>query len=204
MLGSERQGGLQEIIAEVAAAGYAGIEISNHVLGDYIDRPLEVKAMLDEHGMRLAAVAFSTPSGFTDAESFEADLESVKRLLGFLSHFPEAVLGLAGANSPSQELPYKKIDQALLFYHAVGRLARTIGVHVNVHPHSHHGSLLETAESYSYLMERLDAEIALGPDSGHIVRGGQDLVQCVRKYAERIGHIHFWSIRCSNLKIRDT
>ncbi|MBO9598505.1 MAG: TIM barrel protein, partial [Cohnella sp.] len=84
---------------------------------------------------------------------------------------------------------------ALLFYHAVGRLARTIGVHVNVHPHSHHGSLLETAESYRYLMERLDAEIALGPDSGHIVRGGQDLVQCVRKYAERIGHIHFKDVR---------
>ena len=65
------------------------------------------------------------------------------------------------------------------------------GISVNVHPHSHHGSLLESEESYAYLMARLDPRtVSLGPDTGHIVRGGQDLLSCLQTTISRITHLH--------------
>ena len=195
MLGDDWKGSLQDIIMEVAAAGYAGIEISSNVLGDFMDKPLEVRAMLDANGLQLAAIAFSTPSGFTYKDAVESDLNEVKRAIAFLSHFSEPTLGLAGANSPSHERHYDKVDQACLLYNEIGKLAQAAGVSVNVHPHSHHGSLLETDQEYSYMMKRLDAIVALGPDSGHIIRGGQDLVECIQKHAKWIKHIHFKDVK---------
>ena len=65
------------------------------------------------------------------------------------------------------------------------------GVAVNVHPHSHYGSLIESAEEYGYLLERLDSRyVSFGPDTGHIVRGGQDLLTCLRTNISRITHLH--------------
>ncbi len=28
------------------------------------------------------------------------------------------------------------------------------------------------------------------PDTGHIIRGGQDMLECVRRHAGRIAHVH--------------
>jgi len=105
--------------------------------------------------------------------------------------FPGSCLGLGGAGSPSRERAREKLDQAIRLYNAVGRLAAPAGVPVNVHPHSHYGSLLETAEEYQYLLDRLDpAYVSFGPDTGHIVRGGQDLLACLRTHLPRITHLH--------------
>ncbi len=56
---------------------------------------------------------------------------------------------------------------------------------------SHYGSLLESAAEYEYLLTRLDpALVSFGPDTGHIVRGGQDLLACLRTWLSRITHLH--------------
>jgi sugar phosphate isomerase/epimerase len=40
-------------------------------------------------------------------------------------------------------------------------------------------------------MDHLDARyVSLGPDTGHIVRGGQDLLACLGTYISRITHLH--------------
>jgi sugar phosphate isomerase/epimerase len=98
---------------------------------------------------------------------------------------------LGGAAHPSLENAWQKLDQAIRFYNEVGRMASDLGISVNVHPHSHHGSLLESVEAYAYLMDHLEARyVSFGPDTGHIVRGGQDLMACLRTYISRITHLH--------------
>jgi sugar phosphate isomerase/epimerase len=59
-----------------------------------------------------------------------------------------------------------------------------------VHPHSHHGSLLETEEQYDYLFGRLPPQVGWCPDAGHIVRGGQELLPCLNRHAQRIVYFH--------------
>lgn len=190
MLGTEWTGKLTDILDWVADAGYAGIEVTNTMIGDFWDRPDDLQAELDRRNLRLAAFAFAT-EGFTDAERWDEDIAGAQRAIEFAARFPEPRLGLGGAAHPSRDQARDKLDQAIRLYNDAGRRGRAAGVSVNVHPHSHHGSLLETAEEYQYLLDRLDPDcVSFGPDTGHIVRGGQDLLECLRTHLPRITHLH--------------
>ena len=190
MLGTGWTGQVTDLLDWVAGAGYAGIEITNSMIGEFYDQPEQFAAELAKRNLKLAAFAYAT-TGFTDPDCWDEDLAGARKAIEFLRHFPEPRLGLGGAAHPSSENPWGKLDQAIRFYNEVGRLGADLGISVNVHPHSHHGSLLESAESYAYLMDHLDPGfVSLGPDTGHIVRGGQDLMTCLRTYISRITHLH--------------
>jgi inosose dehydratase len=190
MLGTEWQGGVTDILDWMAEAGYAGIEITNTMIGEFYDHPEKFADELAQRNMKLGAFAYAT-TGFTDPERWEEDVAGARRALDFVRNFPEPRLGLGGAAHPSGENPRGKLDQAIRFYNQVGRMGTDLGISVNVHPHSHHGSLLESVESYAYLMDHLDARyVSFGPDTGHIVRGGQDLMACLETYISRITHLH--------------
>ena len=67
--------------------------------------------------------------------------------------------------------------QAIRFYRMIPGLWARAGVTVGVHPHSHHGSLLESADEYDRLLAApVDCGLMFNPDLGHIVRGGQPLM----------------------------
>ena len=77
-------------------------------------------------------------------------------------------------------------------YNEIGALGDGKNVPVDLHPHSHSGSIIETAEEYARVMECTDASI-IGwcPDSGHIVRGGLDFIETISRYRDRIRNFHF-------------
>lgn len=191
MLGDQWRGRVTDILDRIAKAGYAGVEITNNMIGEFASRPDDFAAELDKRGLALACFAYAT-TGFTDLAHREDDLAGARRAIEFVRNFPEPRIGLGGAASPSRSGASDKLDRAIAFYNEVGCMAAAQGISVNVHPHSHHGSLLETAEEYRYLAGGLDGRCAsLGPDTGHIVRGGQNLLACLREYLPRITHIHF-------------
>ncbi len=191
MLGAGWKGRVDDLLDWIAGAGYDGIEITNTMIGEYRDRPQAFAEALAARNLALAAFAYSAPSGFTDPATWEADIAGAQKAIEFVRHFPEPRLGLGGAAHPSRDDALAKLDQAMRFYNEVGRLGREAGVSVNVHPHSHHGSLLESAAEYKHLMAGLDPRwVSLGPDTGHIVRGGQDLLTCLRRHLPRITHLH--------------
>ncbi|MBI2298883.1 MAG: sugar phosphate isomerase/epimerase [Armatimonadetes bacterium] len=190
MLGDAWTGKVTDILDAVAAAGYEGIEITNTMIREFAGRPAELAAELERRGLGLACFAYAT-SGFTEASALKADLAGADEAIAFVSQFPEPRLGLGGAASPSRRCAKSKLDRAITFYNEVGRRGTEAGVSVNVHPHSHFGSLLESAEEYQYLLDHLDpAVVSFGPDTGHIVRGGQDLMTCLRTHLSRITHLH--------------
>lgn len=190
MLGTEWKGRVTDMLDWIAEAGYAGIEITNTMVGEFYDHPEKFAGELGRRNLKLAAFAYAT-TGFTDPDRWDEDLAGARRAVEFVRSFPEPRLGLGGAADPSGKNGRARLDQALRFYNEVGRMGTDVGVSVNVHPHSHHGSLLESAEAYAYLMDRLDARyVSFGPDTGHIVRGGQDLMACLGTYISRISHLH--------------
>ncbi len=191
MLGPEWQGQVTDILAWLAGAGYAGIEITNHMIGQFYDQPDNKFAdELEKRNLKLAAFAYAT-TGFTDPDRWHEDMAGARRAIEFLGHFTEPRLGLGGAAHPSRQNARQKLDQAIRFYNEAGRMGTDLGISVNVHPHSHHGSLLESVDEYAYLMDHLDPRyVSLGPDTGHIVRGGQALMACLQTYISRITHLH--------------
>ena len=85
----------------------------------------------------------------------------------------------------------RKIGVAADFYNEVGKRGKKAGVPVAFHPHSHHGSIFESRQEYDRIMKLTDPEtVEWNPDTGHIVRGGQDLLDTLRRYGARIIHVH--------------
>lgn len=192
MLGPDWHGKVTDLLDWISAAGYAGIEITNNMIGEFAGCPDDFAAELEARALLLAAFNYSSPSGFTDPALLEADLAGGRAVIEFLRRFPQAKLGLSGAANADRSEARTKLDLALRLYNTIGEEAAAAGLSANVHPHSHFGSLLESAEEYQYLLDNLDPRfVSFGPDTGHIIRGGQDLMTCLRANLPRITHLHF-------------
>lgn len=189
MLGASWQGAPDDILDAVAAAGYAGVEFSNAMIGPYADAPDRFQAALERRGLVLAAFAFAH-NGFTDPGCYEEDLAGARRALAF-ARAMGVPLCLGGAAAPTRDHYSRDMGQAIRLYRAVAEAGAPLGVTVCVHPHSHYGSLLESAEEYAALLDATaDAGLMFNPDAGHVVRGGQDLLACFRRHRDRIRHVH--------------
>jgi sugar phosphate isomerase/epimerase len=192
MLGAKWKGSVDDILDIVAAAGYEGVEITNSLIGGYYDRPGEFAKALETRGLAFPSFGFVPARSFTDPAETKSEIELARKGIDFVSRFPGCRLDLAGGGSPSRDDFDRKFETMCRFYNEVASLADRRKVPVDVHPHSHHGSIIEKAEEYQRLMEGTDPSlVGWCPDSGHIVRGGLDLLDTLRKYRDRIRNFHF-------------
>lgn len=191
MLGDAWTGSADDLLAAIAAGGYAGIEITDTMIGHYTDRPDAFAAALEQHGLTLVAFACGSASGFTEPAALADDLATVDRTLAFVGRFPGAVLSLGSATVMSPGSLDDKFKAAAELYNEAGRRGGRAGVPVALHPSSHHNTLLATRSDYDRIMELTDpALIGWVPDTGHILRGGQDILDTLRTYQDRIHYLH--------------
>ncbi len=189
MQGDRWSGSPEDILEAVAAAGYQGVEFSNVMIGDFWERPEVFEQALARRKLALAAFAYAR-AGFTDPATYEEDLAGAEKALRFAARFSVPV-GLAGPSSSSRDDYEQKFACACRFYNEVAERGRKLSVAVAVHPHSHHTSLVLTGEEYDRLLEATATSgLMFNPDTGHIIRGGQDLLDCFRRHRERIIHVH--------------
>ena len=191
MLGAGWSGTPDDLLAAIAAAGYSGIEITDTMIGDYATRPGDFARALADRGLSLVAFALGSASGFTEPSATADDLDAVERALAFTAHFSGAVLSLGSATSVSPGPLAEKFRAAAAFYNAAGERGARVAVAVAFHPSSHHNTLLSTRADYDTIMRMTDPGlIGWVPDTGHILRGGQDLLDTLRTYRDRIRYLH--------------
>ena len=199
MLGDKWFGRVDDMLTAMADSGYEGIEITNTMIREYAERPAEFGRALKARGLTLAAFAYASPLGFTDPVHHTQELQGAEKALQFLAEFPGTPLMLGGPSTPTRQGVAEKIGRAAEFYNEVGRRGKSVGVEVAFHPHSHHGSILESREEYERIMELTDpALVQWNPDTGHIVRGGQDLLDTLRAFRTRIRHMHLKDVDAHN------
>jgi len=189
MLGEKWRGTPEQILDLVAKAGYEGVEFSNIMIGSYVREPERFAEMVGKKGLTVAALAYAR-NGFTDEVEFMQDLAGAKDALTFCSVL-KVPLCLGGPASQEAGDRKRKRIRAVRFYRTVAELGAQREVVVCLHPHSHHGSLMESAEEYDEVLSLTrESGLRFNPDAGHIVRGGQDLLDCVRRHGEWISHVH--------------
>jgi len=192
MLGDKWTGSVDDMVDMVARAGYSGIEITNTMIGKYYDTPDEFRKLLDEKEIKFCAFGFIPIRGFTDDTIIEEEIAAVKKGIEFISHFPECRLVLAGGSSSSREKIEIKFETMCSIYNRTGQLASEKQIPVDIHAHSHAGSIIESEAEYDKLLAMTDKDfIGWNPDTGHIIRGGSDLLHLLEKHKSRIGHLHF-------------
>lgn len=191
MLGRRWSGEADDLLAAIGAAGYAGIEITDRMIGSYKGRPARFAAALQRHGLTLVSYACGSDSGFTEPDALEADLAMAELAIDFASAFPGAHVSFGSATIMSEGSRSAKFDIAARFYNEAARRGARADVPVAVHPSSHHDTLLLTRQDYDELFVRLDPEsVGWVPDTGHIIRGHQDILDTLRTYRDRIRYLH--------------
>ncbi|ALN75442.1 hypothetical protein M673_22130 (plasmid) [Aureimonas sp. AU20] len=191
MLGEGFRGGPDDLLRAVAGAGYAGIEITDKMIGFYAGKPDEFARALDDLGLALVAFAIGSPSGFTELNEVESDLEAARRWLDFTARFPGAVLSMGSATIMSDGPREEKFRVAAEIYNRAAELGHGAGVEVAVHPSSHHNTLLFDRADYDTIFSLLDPErVGWVPDTGHILRGHDDLLDTLRAHRDRIRYVH--------------
>jgi inosose dehydratase len=66
MLSETWKGGPDDLLDAIASAGYAGIEITDNMIGPDAADPAAFASALDDRGPALVAYAVASPTGFTN------------------------------------------------------------------------------------------------------------------------------------------
>jgi sugar phosphate isomerase/epimerase len=190
MLGPAWTGGPDDLVRAIAEGGYAGIEITDTMIGSYAGRAADFSRRLDGAGLTLVSFAFGSVSGFTEKEQISSDLDAARRWIDFAAHFPGALVSLGSATIMSEGARSDKFSVAADVYNRVTEIGCAAGVIVAVHPSSHHNTLLFSRADYDHIFALLDPRVGWVPDTGHILRGGQIMDETLAAYNARIRYVH--------------
>jgi len=190
MLGSGWTGTADDLVHAISNAGYQGIEITDTMIGDYANRPRDFVSTLGNAGLELVSFAYGSDSGFTEAASVSNDLDTCRRWVDFAAHFPGAMVSLGSATIMSEGLRADKFNTAAEIYNKSAEIGMAAGVKVGLHPSSHSNTLLYSRDDYDEMFARLDAPVLWVPDTGHILRANQEIIDVMETYIDRICYVH--------------
>lgn len=190
MLGDGWSGGPDDLIAAIAAGGYAGIEITDRMIGSFAGRAAEFARRLEAAGLALVAFAMGSDGGFTEAAQMEADLDATRRWVELVAHCPGAAVSLGSATMMSAGARDDKLAVAAEIYNRAAEIGQAAGVGVAVHPSSHHDTLLLSRADYDRIFGLLAPQVGWVPDTGHILRGGQAIGDTIAAHRDRILYVH--------------
>jgi inosose dehydratase len=196
MSGPRYVGALPHISQVVRAAGFEGIEPETGMLGGYFDDPAALKAVLDEHGLALGALTL-VPD-WTGPHETVAEVWEAERVFEYLRTFPGTHLMLVQMPGADRRDLRERQRTAITCINAVAARAAGHGIACSYHPNSPPGSLFRVLGDYQILLDGLDSRVVgFAPDTGHVAKGGIDVVELFETYRPLIRHVHFKDITAS-------
>lgn len=195
-LGAENT--FEQCISEMALAGFTGSEIGNKYPKD-VD---VLKHKLDVRGMRICNAWFSS---LLLSKGYDATIEAFIKHRDFLHALGAKVIGASEQGNSIQGKPVSIFGEKPVYtdeqweliakgFNKMGELAREKDMYFTVHHHM--GTGVQTAEEIDKLMEITDPQLVyLLFDTGHLSFSGEDVVGVLKKYVNRIKHVHLKDIR---------
>ena len=185
----QTNGSMETAVRDIAAAGYEGTEMFDGNLVEYADRPEELRGLLSESGVKLVSVY--SGANFIFADVLPEELHRINRAAELAATFgaERLVVGggarrVAGTTGEDYTLLARGLDQ-------VTDIAESFGLTASYHPH-----LSTIVESPSELERLMDTtRIGFCPDTAHLAAGGGDPAAVIRKYPDRIRHVHLKDFR---------
>lgn len=195
----------EQIISEMALAGFTGCEIGNK----YPTDPAILKAALNLRGMRIASRWFSS---FLITKSLEENKKIFTKELDFL-----AAVGANRINVSEQSYSIQGLQDTPVLEHnkycmndsewdtfnnglnALGEIAKNRGFKLCFHHHM--GTVVQTLEETERMLENTDPELVhLCYDCGHFTFAGENPTTILEKHVKRVGHVHLKDVRTNVVK----
>ncbi len=189
----------ERCIDEMAEAGFEGCEVGNKFPRD----PDVLKRALEPRNLSIASAWFST---FFTTKTAEKTVREFIKHRDFLYAMGAKVIVVAECgrsihgdiniplhnNKPIfNDQEWKKLVNGL---HKLGKLAAEKGMSIVYHHHM--GTGVQTFEEIEKLMNLTDPTlVSLLVDTGHMVFAGGDPAKLIKKFGNRVKHVHFKDIR---------
>ena len=189
-----------QCVSEMALSGFKGSEIGNKYPKD-VDT---LKHKLDVRGLRICNAWFSS---LLLSEGYEATIEAFIKHRDFLHALGAKVIGASEQGNSIQGKPVSIFGEKPVYtdeqweliakgFNEMGRLAKEKGMYFTVHHHM--GTGVQTEAEIDKLMEITDPDLVyLLYDTGHLSFSGEDAIGVLKKYVNRVKHVHLKSIRQS-------
>lgn len=189
----------EQCISEMALAGFSGSEIG----GKYPTDPAVLKKALNLRRMQICNCWFSS---FLLTKPYEETEKAFIAQTDFLKVMGAKVIGVSEQSYSIQgmmEQPvwegkhvmsdeeWKVLADGL---NKLGKIAGDKGMMLTFHHHM--GTVVQTEEEIDRFMEEVDPErVYLLFDSGHLSFAGIDPERVLKKYVDRVRHVHLKDIR---------
>lgn len=188
---------LQTCLSQAAAAGFQGVE-----LGHKFPRDAAVlKLILDEHGLQLVSGWYSCHLLSHDADHEARDMAAHASLLQAMGCKVIIFAEVSGcihsdARARLTQRPKMNSNEWRQFGQRLSQVAAVASDYgLQLCYHHHMGTVVQTAEDITALMENTTDEVRLLLDSGHARFAGADPVYLAKTYINRISHVHCKDIR---------
>lgn len=189
--------GPEELLAEMAAAGYEGTELGPP---GYLGEGEELRARVERHELELTGGW--CPVHFSEPDRLDEDLAALSRTLdrfeaaGSPSTRPvfgdggsPARVANPGAGGPSlDDAGWRRWRDGVA---RAAELARSRGFEPTLHPHT--STYCESRREIERALELTD--IGLLIDTGHLLLGGTDPIQALRDWGHRVNYVHVKDVR---------
>ena len=197
-LGAENT--FEQCVSEMALAGFTGSEVGNK----YPKDPAELKKALDISGIEICNQWFSSflitkPLEEVEKE-FRAQLEFLKAMGAKVIGASEQSYSVQGQeDTPVFGHKYVMDDEEWDTFcngmNYLGKIAKEeYGIALTFHHHM--GTVVQDPDEVERMMANTDPEyVSLLFDTGHFTYCGADPLEMVKKYVNRIKHVHLKDIR---------
>ena len=189
----------EQCVSEMALAGFTGSEVG----GKYPADIAVLKKALDLRGIRICNQWFSS---FLISKPYEDTEKEFIKATDFLREMGAKVIGVSEQSysiqgkmeQPVWEGKYIMDDQEWKLLaeglNKLGKIAKDKGMTLTFHHHM--GTVVQTEEEIDRFMEMVDPELVfLLFDSGHLSFAGIDPEKVLKKYVNRVKHVHLKDIR---------
>lgn len=192
----------EDVMGDIQALGFKGTEISRKFPKD----KEELKKALDRYGLQLTTQWKSV--FFSDPKRHEEELKAYRAHVELLKEFGCKVISTAeiGGSILNQD-PTRGVDETYVQrlddegwkylvegLNKAGEIAKENGMDLVYHHHA--GTVVEQPEEIDRLMEMTDKNVvSLLYDTGHGYYGGNDPVQLLQKYIDRVKYVHLKDVR---------
>jgi inosose dehydratase len=184
--------GPDELLAQMAAAGYAGTELGPP---GYLGEGDELRRRLERHGLELTGGW--CPIRFSEPEAWDEDVAELERTLALFeaagAHDARPVFGDGGSDArranPGRGEPALDDEGWRRWAEGIRRaadVARARGFEPTLHPHT--STYVESPAEIERALELTDVGVLV--DTGHLLIGGADPIEALRAWGGRIDYVH--------------
>lgn len=177
-------GSMSDAVREIGAIGYEGVEMFDGNLAAHADRPEELRSILADAGVELVSVY--TGANFIYADILPDELHRIRRASELAAQFGASRLVVGGGATRADGILDSDYDALAAALDQVSDIAAGFGLEASYHPHL--STIVEGPEQLERLITR--TRIGFCPDTAHLAAGGGDPAALIRRYPDRLKHVH--------------